>query len=482
VASPERLVTTELAYLSAGEALARFRTCELSPVELMEAVIARSEATEPAINALTDTYFEEGLARAAAAADAYAAGTARPLEGIPVAFKDETAVAGQRLAQGSLVFRDDVPDWTDPTAQRVLDAGGIVHARTAAPEFSMAIYTWTLLHGVSRNLWNPDITCGGSSGGAGASLAAGSTTLANGSDIAGSIRIPAAMNGLVGFKPPFGRNQDPWPWNREPYVASGPLARTVGDAILLQNVIQGPLHGDIWSEPRFELPDAFPPLEGMVVALSPDLGYVEVDAEIAGALEAAAEQLRSLGARVEPVALDWGSRTRDVVLDHLRFQSGTVLESHLPDGVEDLLTPYMREFLERPKVSVEEWIAGWEYLDHLYRDVQEKVFLAGFDALVCPTTATTDIPADLGHPDSGLTEDLAGQLDLVLTYPFNALGRLPVVSFPIGLAPSTGVPIGMQIVGPALQDDVPFRVAAGLEAEWGPFFERHGPPPTGGDW
>jgi Asp-tRNA(Asn)/Glu-tRNA(Gln) amidotransferase A subunit family amidase len=475
-------MTTELALLGAGDALARFRTGDLSPVELMEAVIARAEETEPAINALTDTYFEEGLARAAAAADAYAAGTARALEGLPVAFKDETAVAGQRLAMGSLIFKDDIPDWNDPVAQRVLDAGGVVHARTAAPEFSMAMFTWTLLHGVSRNPWNPDITCGGSSGGAGASLAAGSTTLANGTDIGGSVRIPAAMNGLVGFKPPFGRVQDAWPWNREPYVASGPLARTVGDAVLFQNVIQGPLHGDMWSEPRFDLPDTFLPLAGMAIAVSPDLGYFDVDGEVGAVLDAACEQLRSLGARVEPVTLDWGPRTKDVVMDHLRLQSGTVLEGDLPEGREDELTPYIREFLARPVVSIEEWIAGWEYLDHLYRDLQEKVFLTGFEALVCPTMASTRIPADLGHPEGSPVASFEDELlGLAMTYPFNALGRLPVVSFPIGLAPSTGVPIGMQIVGPALQDDVPFRVAAGLEDEWGPFFERFRPPPAGGD-
>lgn len=466
----------ELAYLTAAEALGSFRRRDLSPSELLQAVIGRAEATEPDINAFTDTYFEEALAQSAEATEAYAAGTARSLEGLPVAIKDETAVAGQRLAQGSLLFEGEVPDWTDPVAQRTIDAGGIVHARTAAPEFSMAVVTWTLLHGVTRNPWNPAITCGGSSGGAGASLAAGSTTLANGTDIAGSIRIPAAMNGLVGFKPPFGRTQDPWPWNRDPYLASGPLARTVGDCILFQNVIQGPRRGDIWSLPRFELPEAYPVIEGMAIAASPDLGYFDVDGEVTASLEIAVNELRSLGARVGYVELDWGPRTKDVVLDHLRFLSGTVLESNLPEGRDDELTPYFREFLNRPVVSIGDWIAGWRYLDDLYRDLQEKVFLAGWHALVCPTMTTTNIPADLGRSGSGgLLED---QLDLALTYPFNALGRLPVLSMPIGLASSTGVPVGMQIVGPALRDDVPFRVAAGLEAAQGPFFDRHGPPPT----
>jgi amidase len=368
-----------------------------------------------------------------------------------------------------------VADHTDPLPTRVLEAGGIVHARTAAPEFSMAVVTWSFLHGVTRNPWNLDITCGGSSGGTGASLAAGSSTLASGSDIGGSIRIPAAMNGLIGFKPPFGRNQDPWPWNRDPYVASGPLGRSVADVVVFQNVIQGPLGGDIWSLPRLELPSSFPPVEGMSIAVSRDLGHFRPDAVVVDALESAAGRFVDLGVRVEYVDLDWTDRARGIALDHLTYLSGTVLKSGIPPGREKDLTPYIRQFFERQVVSTEEWIAGWEYADHMYRDLQEKVFLDGFDVLVCPTTSTTAIPADFGHPDTGDTDLLERQFELVMTYPFNTLGRLPVVSVPIGIDPVTGVPIGMQIVGPVDRDEVPFRVAAGLETADGPLFTRTRP-------
>jgi Asp-tRNA(Asn)/Glu-tRNA(Gln) amidotransferase A subunit family amidase len=469
-------VNDDLAYLGATETIERFRTRELSPVEVMEAVITASEATEPEINALTDTYFEAALEQAGRAAEAYANGTARPLEGLAVGIKDEAMVAGQRTTQGSLLFADHIADHTDPLPARVLEAGGIIHARTAAPEFSMAVVTWTFLHGITRNPWNLGITCGGSSGGTGASLAAGSSTLASGSDIGGSIRIPAAMNGLVGFKPPFGRNQDPWPWNREPYVASGPLGRSVADVIVFQNVVQGPLEGDMWSSPRFELPVSYPPIEGMSVAVSRDLGHCAPDAAVVAAVEAAAARLADLGARVEFVDLDWSARAREVALDHLTFLSGTILKSEIPPGRADELTPYIRDLLARPVVSVEEWIAGWEYADHMYADLERRVFAAGHDVLVCPATATTAIPADFGHPDTGDTVALERHLELVMTYPFNTLGRLPVVSMPIGIDGSTGVPIGMQIVGPVDRDDVPFRLAAGLEGAQGRFFDRHRPP------
>src|SRR5439155_26199738 len=129
----------------------------------------------------------------------------RPLEGIPVAVKEEAPIAGQKNTLGSLPLRDVVADHTAVFAQRIIDAGGIVHARSTTPEFSCAAVTWSKLWGVTRNPWNTVYAPGGSSGGSGASLAAGSTTLATGSDIGGAIRIPPALCGVGGCKAPHGR-------------------------------------------------------------------------------------------------------------------------------------------------------------------------------------------------------------------------------------------------------------------------------------
>jgi Asp-tRNA(Asn)/Glu-tRNA(Gln) amidotransferase A subunit family amidase len=286
-------LSRELADLSATAALDLFRRRELSPLELIE----RAAATEPTVNAFTDTYFERAREKAADAADAYAKGTARPLEGIAIAVKDEDVIAGQRTTMGSELLADWVPEETSPLAQRILDAGGIVHARSAAPEFSMVIFTWSFLHGVTRNPWNPAVTPGGSSGGSGAALAAGSATLATGSDIGGSIRIPASMCGVVGFKPPWGRVPEIPPWNRDPFLASGPLARTVADAALLQNIISGPVPGDLYGLPRLELPERHPPVAGMRIALSTDLGLFDPDREVVAAIEGAAARLRDAACR-----------------------------------------------------------------------------------------------------------------------------------------------------------------------------------------
>lgn len=467
---------TDLHYLSATDAVGLFRRRELSPRELMEAVIARAERVEPTINAFTDTFFEEALDAASTAADAYVKGANRPLEGLALAVKDEVHIEGQRATEGSLLFADQVADGTDPFAQRLLDAGAIVHARTTTPEFSMAAVTWSLLHGVTRNPWNPDFTCGGSSGGSGASLAAGSCTLATGSDIAGSIRIPSSLNGLVGFKPPWGRVPEVWPWNRDAYAASGPLARTVNDSALFENAMAGPLETDMFSLEPCQLPEPVPPARGMRAAVSADLGYFNVSEEVSEALTGAVAALAAAGIECEPVELDWTDQASSTAMTHLNFLSRSVLTAMLPEGGSDQLTSYIRTWLkDSPEVSVTQWWQSWEYGDHMYAEMQGKVFGAGFDALVCPTLTRTDIPADLGRANNADPAEWHNQLDFCMTYPFNILGRLPVMSVPIGVAGSTGVPIGMQIVGPANTDVVPYRVAASLEAERGSFFDTHRP-------
>jgi len=288
-------MTEDIHYLTATEALRRFRARELSPVELMEAVIARAVRVEPTINAFADERFDEALAAARFAQERYAGrGQApRPLEGLPVAVKEEAPIAGQANTLGSLALRDMVADHTAPFVQRILDAGGIVHARTTTPEFSCAPVTWTKLWGVTRNPWNPAFAPGGSSGGSGAALAAGTAMLATGSDIGGSIRIPASFCGVVGFKPPYGRVPEIEVFNLDHYCHEGPMARTVADCRLLENVIAGPHPSDVASiRPKLVIPEQLEGIAGMRVALSVDLGCYEVDDEVAANTRAAADRLR----------------------------------------------------------------------------------------------------------------------------------------------------------------------------------------------
>ena len=174
----------------------------------------------------------------------------------------------------------------------------------SSTNFPRAAICHSRLHGVTRNPWNRDFTPGGSSGGAAAALAAGTTTLANGSDIGGSIRIPASACGVVGFKPPYGRNPEEVPFNFDYYSHSGPLARSVEDCRLFQNVLAGPHPRDIVSlRPKLRIPAELGDIKGWRIAASMDLGYVQVDPEVAKNTEAALDAFRELGAVVEPVEL-----------------------------------------------------------------------------------------------------------------------------------------------------------------------------------
>ncbi|MGD2171114.1 MAG: amidase, partial [Gammaproteobacteria bacterium] len=272
----------ELCYLTAAQAIGKFTDGSLSPVDLMQAIASRTDAVEPSVNAFTETWFEDALEKAREAEARYRNGTQRPLEGIPLAVKDEFKLAGRRRTSGSLVYRDRVDDESDVIIQRLLDAGAIAHAKTVTPEFCLLGSCHSRLWGVTRNPWNLDITSGGSSGGSGVSLAAGTTIIATGTDIGGSIRIPSALCGTVGYKPPYGRNPEIPVFNLDFYSHSGPMTRSVGDAAMMQNIVSGVHNRDIASLREKLVLDASIPadLSGWKIGYSLDLGFMEVDASV----------------------------------------------------------------------------------------------------------------------------------------------------------------------------------------------------------
>lgn len=195
--------------MTATEAIQAFKKKQLSPVELMKAVIARSDEVNSTLNAVTYKFYDRALDAAKQAEQKYARSdesALRPLEGISVAIKDFHTIEGEITTFGSRLHKDNRPTNTAPTVQRLFDAGAIMHIRTTTPEHAHSSITKSPLWGVTRNPWNPEFTPGGSSGGAGAAVATGMTTIADGTDGGGSIRIPASACGIVGYKPPFGRN------------------------------------------------------------------------------------------------------------------------------------------------------------------------------------------------------------------------------------------------------------------------------------
>ena len=449
-------MTDDLHYLPASDALAMFRTRELSPVELMRAVIDRIEAVDGEVNALPVRFLDQALEGARQAEARYTgSGRPRPLEGLPVAVKDEVEVAGQPCTEGSLIYKDRVARHTAACIQRIIDAGGIVHARSATPEFCCAAITDSRIWGVTRNPWNLEYSPGGSSGGSGAALAAGMAPLATGSDIGGSIRIPSSFSGVVGFKPPYGRVPQEPPFNLDHYCHDGPMARTVEDCRLLENVMAGPHRSDVVSlRPKLTVPAAKGGVEGWKIAVNQDLGGFEVSDEVRTNVLSAAETFRALGADVEEVgfALDM-----DDVREASRAHFGTIFGSFIGEALpyRELMTDYAIEFAEDAQRPTIGYYRGLEIESEVYAAVAD--ILEGHRILVAPVFGIPAFKATVAD------YDFDDMYRYGMTLIFNMCSRCPVLVVPCGRS-RDGVPMGVQIVGRTYDDVSVFRAAAAFAA------------------
>jgi len=458
---------TDIAYLSATEALQRFRDRTLSPVELFDAVQARATETEPAVKSLVHLDFDRARAAARDAERRYG-GTGpapRPLEGLTVAIKEDEPIEGQPWTQGSLILKDEIAQHTGDVPRRVIEAGGIVHARTTSPELGAAAFTRSRIWGVTRNPWNLSVAAGGSSGGSGAALAAGVTTLATGSDVGGSIRVPASLNGVVGYKPPFGRVPLDPPYNYDTWLHSGPMARTVADTILLQNVLAGPSDRDLYSlRPKYVLPDSFEDVRGVRIGLSIDLESYAVDEDVRRNTLALADGLRSAGAVVEEVHLDLNREMvqRASAINYTVF-GGSMLREWARN---ELVAAYIPVMVER----FAEYGKGGTVAE--LHDIQTEMHnrtmavLERYDVILHPTMASRGISADsdyLGDDTYSIAHEThTDPMFAQMTLQWNLMSQHPVLSVPSGLA-DNGVPTGVQIIGPTYTDEIVFRVALACE-------------------
>ena len=456
----------DLCYMTATEAIAKFKAKELSPVELMGAVIARCEAVNSKVNALTYTFFERALDQAKQAEERYmkADGRVRALEGIPVAIKDFHSVKGEITTLGSKIFADTRSDNTAPTIERLFRAGAIMHCRTTTPEFAHSGATHSPLWGITRNPWNLDYTPGGSSGGAAAAVAAGMTTIADGTDGGGSIRIPASACGIFGYKPPFGRN----PLDREhPYEAIlhyGPLVRGVADGALMQNVMSGPHEADICSfRTRLRLPPTFEGIKGWKVALSMNLGFNEIDPEVGANTRRAAAVFESLGCSVEEVDLAWHHGVMDAWLTHWQGLFWAVAGDLYPRWKYEM-DPFVVRILEAGR----DHSAARMYNVNMVRGEMYQTLepvLRKFDILITPTLCLPAVKADHDNADPDFAingKKVPAYLGWIQTYPFNLMSQCPVASVPSGFSKS-GVPTGLQIVAKTFDDMSVFRAASAFE-------------------
>lgn len=454
----------DLAYTPAHQVSQAIRDKKISPVEVVRNSLARIEEVNPVLNCFCFVYPEEALSQARAVEEAIAAGRdVGPLAGVPVAIKDFTPTRGKTTTRGSRTFADWVPEEDALIVERLRAAGAILVGKTTTPEFAYSSFTESPLWGATRNPWDPDRTPGGSSGGSAAAVATGCVPFAEGTDMGGSVRIPASFCGIVGLKPSLGRiPMDILPTVFDSISHFGPLARSVSDAALFLSVTQGPDDRDIQSlAPAIEVPVPTPSdLTGVRLALNLDFGFYAVDPEVEAAVRRAAEVLRDAGAVVEQVALDWD---RDIVaawFDYWGVFLAACFGEFLETRREDL-DPNVAALMETGRRMD---AVAFKRIEFLRTRQWRKLaaVLADHDALLCPTMA---LPApEIGRGDAAFDwVDEAGRYHgLDMTSPFNFTPQCPAFSVPAGFT-EAGLPIGLQIVGRRFDDLGVLRIGAALE-------------------
>ena len=469
------MTNVDLAYGSAIELLKLFKARTTSPVELLKILIYRSRNLNGKVNCLADCYFEEALAKAKSAEQKYMKRGFKPraLEGIPLLVKDAQRLKDKRTTHGSLIFANNIDNHSDPQIERLENAGAIIFGRTTTPEFCLSGVTHSRMWGITRNPWNLNYGPGGSSGGSGAALAAGLTTLATGTDIAGSIRIPSSACGTIGFKPPHGRNPDGPPNNFDRYNHCGPMTRNVADAALMQNITSGPHPLDHDSiRARMKLPLKAESMKGWKIAYSLDFGYVEVEPNVRRNTLEALKVFRSLGAIVEEVDLGW-TRSVDEEIIHwyntMHFGRQVIWQRK---ANAHLMTDYALKFAETAEhyTSIDDVHKPWERSNAMYQTLGPV--LASYDVFICPTNNVAAVKADHDPWSKDFTingKQADAEFGWEMTHQFNMLHNCPVLAVPSGHT-SQGIPTGIQIVGRTWDDARVFRAGLAYEKALGGWF------------
>ena len=447
-----------LCYASVRELIAMFRARKASPVDLLKAQIKRVEAYNPKVNCITYEHFDQALKEAKASEDRYRRGTARPLDGITVAIKDEFSRPGWRTTQGSLIYKESPPATESSAIADALEAAGAVMPfQTTVPEFYLFLGASTRAWGTTRNPWNLEYSPGGSSAGSGAALAAGFATLAMGSDMGGSIRIPASQCGLYGFKPPFGRVAG----GEIPYSTSGPMARRFDDLVRFQNAIVGPSDRIMAAmRPRLDYPMRYPRIAGWRIAVDWGAGIADVIPSVKAAMLKGIDALRAEGCVVNEVDCGLTKAHKFVYIRGLMATSiGTAIE--ISNAHRDRLSPYRTDLLDQVgPVGPRQAEEAEELLERLHRQVQQRVFDKGYSVLLMPTMATPLIGADMFKSKENNVDPWVGTgLGLALTWHWNLLNRYPVLDVPLGVVEQR-MPSGMQVIGQTYTDLDVFQFAS----------------------
>jgi amidase len=464
----------DLLEASAVELARMLRAREVSSRELVEAHLRRIDEVNPVINAVV-TLDPEGATAAAARADAITAagGPVGPLHGVPMTHKDTHRTRGMRTTQGSPIFRDQVPRQDDLVIERLRAAGVVTTGKNNVPEFAAGSHTFNEVFGTTTNPYAPDRSAGGSSGGLGAALAARIQPLGDGSDMGGSVRIPASFCNVVGFRPSYGVIPAPSPLDAWQWLGrTGPMARTVQDIALFMTAVAGPvrelplaapLTGESFAGmPEEAVGDPDGALAGVRIGWSPDFGIgIPVERPVLEVLQAQLGVFEELGAVVEEAAIDL--READRVFGatramHFAAHLGDVVRAH-PQQVKPEVIWNVEKGWE---LTAREWIAVTAARTRLHRRVGD--FFDRYDLFLGPTAQVVPFDATLRYPAEVAGVPSETYLDWMRSACVVSATGLPALSVPGGFTPD-GLPVGWQLVANHYDDVRLLR--------WGRAYEQH---------
>ena len=457
----------EIAYLDARELAARIRARELSPVEVLAALRERAEAINPSLNALVTPIPDAEERARAAEATVLRGEELGPLHGVPFTIKDSFDTAGVRTTRGSGLFADHVPKRDAVVITRLVEAGGIPLAKTNLPDFALWWETDNLVFGRTRNPWDLERSAGGSSGGEAAATAAGLSPLGIGSDLGGSVRLPAHYCGVVGLKPTHGRVPvtGHWPDTLLRFMHVGFLARSVEDVALALSLTAGADGEDPYAPPvpvPPPLADGRLPAELRVGLLTGAFGPVEP--EVVQIVERAGRALTELGASVESASFpalerhDWNTTTMT-----LYGGGGGAYLDRIIAGRHAELHPALRTRLAKRVESLGEYAAAEEAVEELRLGAAQ--FFRAHDVLLCPTVPRVAHAHDADQVEIA-GQDYPARTAMRATIPWDISGS-PAISVPFAQS-AEGLPIGVQLVGRHFDEPTLLAAAHALEEARGP--------------
>jgi amidase len=440
---------------TATQIAARVKAREISPVAVVDEALARISQRNGELNAVV-TLNPNAIEDARQLEWRIAKGDeVGPLAGVPVGIKDVTPVANLRTTYGSPLYRDHIPTEDALIVERFRQADAIIIGKTNTPEFAAGGNTWNDVFGRTRNPWAPSKSAGGSTGGGAVGLATGMIAIAEGTDLGGSLRIPASFCGIVGLRPSPGLvPTDPADWVWDTLQVSGPMARTVEDVALALQAIAGPSERSPLAQPTagrdFVIAVKRGPKKGLRVAYCPDIANIGIDASVEAECRRAAMALKDAGAKVEEVKFDL-SYARDAFLA-LRGEWFVAWMYERLDRIEEFgvnVRNNTRSGLEAPQQNL---AAAHHVRGEVWRQFQQ--FFTKYDHLLTPTMCVSPFPVEQNYPETVAGKQMKTYVDWLAPTFLLSMAGLPIASVPCGLD-SAKMPVGLQIVGrPLGEEDV----------------------------